>query len=204
MPLPVASYLVEFRPRPAGADGFWNDDPPLREADTGSLTPDALAKAAHARGHAEGLAEARAEAERLLGEAESGVTQRLADMRRDWTAEQGDRLAERLTLCIDDAASELAAAVADILTPFVGAAARDRAVASLMDEIRTLIAGEPRSILISGPEDLLARLADALGADAAAIVFEPGDQIDVRVTADHTVVETRLGAWFDRLIAGGE
>jgi hypothetical protein len=52
---------------------------------------------------------------------------------------------------------------------------------------------------IVGPEDLLKALQAKLGPEATNVRFSAGAGCDVRVTADQTVLETRLGAWVAKI-----
>jgi hypothetical protein len=69
---------------------------------------------------------------------------------------------------------------------------------------KVLKGGRPATLKISGPDDLLLSIRQTLGESSAAIEFEATDDVDVRVVADHTVIETQLEAWLQRISGRGE
>ena len=52
---------------------------------------------------------------------------------------------------------------------------------------------------IFGPEDLLQLIREKLRDRNVAALFSPGDDVDVRVVAGQTILETSLGVWMDQL-----
>ncbi len=59
-----------------------------------------------------------------------------------------------------------------------------------------LIKGEYSKITVLGPADLIGAVRTHLGGRADAIVFLASERTcDISVTADETILETRLGSW---------
>ncbi len=207
MPVPAAARLVEFSraaplaERPLGVIQTFSRPvkPPVeapvdREAER--------VAAAFLRGRNEGLDTARAEYQAKLSEAEAAFEERLAAQRSLWAGDEGAALGERIGLAFEALNFQVGDAVAAILSPFLDGALRARMVEELLRTLeKTLRGGRPASLKITGPEDLLAAVRTALGDSAAAIDFEATGDIDVRVVADSTVIETQLGAWL-RQISG--
>jgi flagellar biosynthesis/type III secretory pathway protein FliH len=208
MPVPAAARLIEFRtvPKPETRTGLQTFTRPVPTA----LPPvpvdreaERLAEA-FARGRNEGLEAARADHQRKLAEAEAQFEERLAAQRALWVVDQGGALGERIASGFEALNAEIGDAVGAILAPFVEQALRTRVVEELLRALeKVLKGGRPASLKISGPEDLLASIRQALGESASAVEFDATDSIDVRVVADRTVIETQLDAWIKRLSGQG-
>lgn len=201
MYIPASARLLEFEPRAGDAHAA------AAAAFPAPASPDPAAEleqAAYARGRAEGLAEARSEYEaRILAERERFEI-RIAEERRAWAVEQGDRLAGCLTAALSQLSENVADAAAGILAPFVEAAAAATCVEELCGTLARVMADAPQSSLrISGPQDVLAAVRDRLGAQASLLEFEICERCDVRVLSDRTTIETQLSAWRDRLNSAG-
>jgi len=59
--------------------------------------------------------------------------------------------------------------------------------------------GEFTSVQVSGPEDLLERVQQALAGRVEQTQFVANDSCDVRAVIDQTVLETRLGEWLAKI-----
>jgi hypothetical protein len=209
MPLPAAARLVEFsttlsseQPR-RGIQTFTRSVPPAVE-----VVVDREAErvaAAFLRGRNEGLDTARSEYQSKLAQAEASFEERLAAQRSLWAGDQGAALSERIDLAFEALGTDVGDAVAAILAPFVEETLRARIVEELLRTLeKTLKGGRPASLKMSGPEDILESIRRTLGDSAAAIEFEATDDIDVRVVADRTVIETQLEAWLRRISGRNE
>lgn len=134
------------------------------------------------------------------------LAERLATARSEWTETEADRLATSM----GDAFAALEARISDVLAriliPFVSGAMRDRA----LDEAKQAIGGllsqplpagsTPPVITVRGPQDLLAALKERLGAPEG-VVFCAAPGAEIEASCADTLIETRLGAWADRLTA---
>jgi hypothetical protein len=208
MPVPAAARLVEFKLVPtveqprAGIQTFPRQKPPAE------LVADREAERiaeAFLRGKYEGLDAARAEYEKKLAEAESAFEERLTAQLSLWAGEQGAGLAERIDTAFEALSTDVGDAVAAILAPFLEEALRMRIVEELLRTLaKVLKGGKPASLKITGPEDLLDSIRRTLGDAAAAIEFETTTDVDVRVVADNTVIETQLEAWLQRISGRSE
>lgn len=161
---------------------------------------------------ADKLAEAQAEGRRLgRAEAERAFEQRLAaeresfaqlvlDERSRWSREESERLAQALAAASETLMSTVSDATSRVLLPFLTARARERAIADLVVTLETLLAdGKHPVVTVAGPRDLVAEIADRLGARAEGVTFQPSERPDVRVVADSTIIETQLATWLGRL-----
>jgi flagellar M-ring protein FliF len=74
-----------------------------------------------------------------------------------------------------------------------------KAVERRMSELQQLVATAAGTRSERGPEDLLAMLREKLAAFSGAIDFSLDDSIDVRIVADQTKIESRIGAWVERI-----
>ena len=162
---------------------------------------------------AEAVATVRAE-ERA--DAEWQLTEALADQARSlraeheasreaWVEDQADRIATTIDARFAELGERLGIAAARALRPFLVERLVDRSVEDLANCVgRLKTDGTAPLIEISGPVDLLDRLAEKLGGHATAISFHPGDQADIVVTAGETLIETRLREWVARLLHSEE
>ncbi|WP_187371584.1 hypothetical protein, partial [Methylobacterium oryzihabitans] len=148
---------------------------------------------------AQDAAEARLAAER------AAFAEHLEAERRLWGEAQADPLAAGLAAALSEIEARLADRVAEALVPVLDGVLRLQAVEELRGLLARLLADPAHpAIRVTGPEDLLAALAARLGPEAGAVAFAPADGVEVRVTADRTVIETQLAAWGRRLAAAVE
>jgi hypothetical protein len=105
-------------------------------------------------------------------------------------------LATLLTEQIHGLTENITRTIGSILEPFVTGEYRQRAVAELAVYLEDLLTNRPgAAVTVAGPEDLLQALQVRLAARQIAVSCVPGDSSDLRVNADHTLLETRLGSW---------
>jgi len=194
--LPVASYLIDF-----GRDGdFAAAATALRGRQAAPDADAARIEAAHASGFESGKAAGRAELERKLEEQKAGHEAQLARARRTWASEEGSKLAEQLSGGLREVETAIADAAARILHPFLAAAVREQAIASLRAELEVLLQKDAGiQIGVSGPEDLLHAVRAQLAGRTEAVTYLPGEGIDVRVSVGRTVIETRLKTWLEKI-----
>lgn len=192
---PGFSALFTHALRPASTAPAGAAEPPA------APVPDIaeLMREAAERGRHEGEAAARAEFERQQAEDEVRFAERLEAERATWCETEAARLAAAMEAAIAEMEAAMSEGLARIVSPFLEAGVRERALAELEGLMVPLLAREDRPVLkISGAADLLDRLRARLG-DPPACVFEPADMVDVRVVAGETVLETQVRAWIDRL-----
>jgi len=193
--LPVAGYLEELTPG-AGRAGGSRGGPDRGRA--GSREEDAAAalEAAYARGIDEGGSAARAEFEAQLKSQLADFEHHLRSERERWTLEQSERLSGLLLSGLRDLETTIAGTVARILKPVLLSEVYRRAVADLAEALGAVRAkGDVVSIVISGPNDLLEALRERLGDGIAGLSFVPAEGAELRIVADQTILETRIGAW---------
>ena len=150
-------------------------------------------------------AEERADAEWQLTEALAEQAKSLCAeheaARKAWVEEQSNQIAASIEERFTALGEQLGVAAARALRPFLVERLVDRSVEDLATCIERLMTdGTATPIEIVGPADLLDRLAEKLGAHAAAVAFRPDDRADIVVTASETLVETRLREWVARLL----
>ena len=169
----------------------------------------ALLREAEERGRLLGRAEAAAETaaalEAALPQAEAAAEERLNLARAEWARAEAAILAEGLAAALRGLEERLTDRAARVLLPLLDERLRAQAVDELRAALVRLTAdGAKPAIRASGPQDLLAALARALGPLADGIAFAPDEAPEVRVTADETVIETQLAAWGRSLLAAVE
>ena len=81
----------------------------------------------------------------------------------------------------------------------LGGTPTPEAVERRMSELQQLVATAAGTRSERGPEDLLAMLREKLAAFSGAIDFSLDNSIDVRIVADQTKIESRIGAWVERI-----
>jgi hypothetical protein len=203
MARPVAHYLVEFGSPPVmealvetshGASGQDQPDEPVVE------DPEISLQVARDMGVSEGHAAARAGYEAQLLQEKLAFDAHLAAERDRWTREESERISQDIKAIFVEVESNIAEYVERILAPFVVDALRRRMTDLLAENVGVLLGGSEHLIIeIHGPEDLLAMLREKLAAFSSAIDYLPDDSIDVRIIADQTKIESRIGAWLERI-----
>ncbi len=202
---PVAHYLVEFGPLPL-AEALENpsqdavcpeppDDPAIED-------PGVSLQAARDEGVSEGRAAARSDYEAELLQERLAFEARLSAERDRWTRQESEKLSEDIKAIFAEVELNIAGCVERVLTPFVVDAMRRKMIDLLAESVGVLLGGKDRPIVeIHGPEDLLAMLREKLAAFSGAIGYSPDNSIDVRIIADQTRIESRIGAWLERIKA---
>ena len=166
---------------------------------------EALIRAAEARGREAGRVEAEAEAAARLAAAMAGFDAHLTAVRRDWCANEADRLASTFALAMAGLGAGLTDRVGRLLAPVLTDALRRQAMDELSATLARLLTDPHHAPLrVSGPADLLEALAVKLAPHDASVTFTPADTVEVVAQADQTVIETQLGAWAGLLAAAVE
>jgi hypothetical protein len=191
--LPAASFLTDFG-GPAGARS-----PALAiVAGAGDRAASAAGEAerAYAEGVARGRAEATAALEAKLVEQNALNEQRLAEARRTWSAQEGEKLALALQTGLERMEAAIARAAARVLEPFLVEQVRHRAVSELSAQLRALVARDASlALCVSGPADLLEALRATLADGVAGLTYQPNEACELRIEAGPSVLETRLAPW---------
>jgi hypothetical protein len=158
---------------------------------------------AYGRGLAEGKAAAQAEFDEKLARLSKAAEEMLAAERERWVAEEGGHLAGLIATHLAELEARIGDQVAQVLKPMFSAEVQKRAVAELASTLESLVSnGEFSKLTVSGPEDLLKMLSARLNVKIGNVAFTPAPGCDLHLTADQTVLETRIGAWA-RAIEGG-
>jgi hypothetical protein len=201
MPRPVADYLIEISS--AAAEPAVLITPPAN--DLAPIWPEesepdwqAAIDAARDEGREAGCEAAAADYEEKLKLAREAFEADLRAARDAWAAEEGVRLREQLDHSLAGMEERLTENVARVLRPFIVASLRERMIAKLIENVRTIVGSADRiTIKISGPPDLLALLRAKLEGSPAACEYVEQEGVDVSVVADETSIDTQLKAWID-------
>lgn len=202
---PVAHYLTHFdvgevivHPLAEAVEqhglipSLWAEDP--EEEDNSEALLEEAREAGRAEGAEAAQMQAAAEMERLRQEFEEV----LAAERQKWLSEEADVIKDRLATALQLIEDNLAECVARVLRPFIVESLRRQMIGELVEHIGSMIAShETTAIKISGPGDLLAIMQEKLAGVSAALTYEESSDVDVRVMAGQTTIETRLKAWID-------
>lgn len=155
---------------------------------------------AYERGVAAGKAAVLAEIETRLETERVYYAQQLELERFTWANREAEKLAEQFASGLRTIETEIADVTARILKPFLAETALQKGVAELLEALDLLInKNQGVTIEIFGPEDLLQLIREKLRDRNVAALFSPGDDVDVRVVAGQTILETGLGAWMEQL-----
>lgn len=154
-------------------------------------------------------AEERADAEWQLTEALTEQANMLRAeheaARKVWVEEESDRIASAIEDQFGAIGQRLGTAAARALRPFLVERLVDRSIDDLASSITRLLTDSSAPIsAITGPADLLERLAERLGDQGTGIAFRPNAKADIVVTAGETLIETRLQEWVARLLPNEE
>jgi hypothetical protein len=193
---PAAPYLTEF--------GSGGGRPVLAKVRHDPVSEEAYWAArlaeAHASGVESGKAAAMAALEPKLEEQRAQLARQLASERKAWATQQGEKLGMQLEAGLRALEAEIADAAARVLAPLLEAQLCERAVADLLAELEVLLRKDPGlSLSITGPEDLLQVLRSRLADKACTVTYVASEACDVRISADQTLLETRLAAWKARI-----
>ena len=191
MPIPATSRLVEFPVMGKGerlqrSAGFFRG---RRFANESALPrPPSSADARRA------LRPVARKSARSSTEAQAAFEQRLAEERAAWAAQEGARLAERMQTAFAALESGIGEAVAGYSQSFRRGMrfGRNPSTHWLRRSHRFLPPGRTRLFRYAGRQDLLDSLRETLGTAASALTFEVSDDLDVRLVADRTLIETQL------------
>jgi hypothetical protein len=189
---PAAPYLTEF------GSGSGKSALAIVGGRDRSEATDAAARMAEANESAKAAAMAMLEAK--LAEERALSAQRLAAEREAWVTEQGARLAGQLAAGLQALEAQIADTAAKVLAPFLEARLCRQAIAELRTDLQVLLAKDANICLsVTGPEDLLQILRKELSGSPCSVTYVADETCDVRITADQTLLETRLGAWKARI-----
>ena len=188
--LPVAFYLTELSgeaPR-RGGRAIGNDASELQIAE------------ARQRGLLEGRAAAQEEHEAAAAAQAAGFAEKLESERQKWVAEQGAHLGSLIAFAIEDLERRISDLVAEVLKPVLTDQVRVKAVEELSQSLNGLLSkGEYARITVSGPSDLLALMEERVSGGPPGVSFVPADATDIIVSADETILATRISAWADAI-----
>jgi hypothetical protein len=149
--------------------------------------------AAFARGIEHGQAAARASLEAKLESHQKQFDLQLA-AEREAREMEAAKLAAALGAGLSSLEQSIADSVGRLLRPFLAARVHAQALAELRAALTALLRKEPGIALsIAGPEHLLAPLRAKM--PEGAISYVANSDCEVRVTANDTLLQTRLGAW---------
>lgn len=152
---------------------------------------------AYRRGHAAGVAEGDAR----LAEERVRSAIRLGEERAKWSDQQALTIVNGFETACREIETNIASSVARILLPFLADAVRDKAIASLVEQVAALTGNSPVPVFkVTGPSELLDLVRTQLEASRrTGFAYEAADTFEVRVVADQTVIETQISAWSERL-----
>ena len=145
----------------------------------------------------------RSEYDALLEEERSAFAAHLLEERRQWAAEEGNRLGEQFNLALDRGIEGVRTSIETILEPFVAREILESLLADFIATLRTVLADrDSPPIRLSGPRDLLDILRARLARENVTVSFAEIDRIDVEAKIGSTVIETCMGEWIHKLRNG--
>lgn len=156
-----------------------------------------LLEDSYRRGHTAGLAEGEAR----LAEERVRSAIRLGEERAKWSDQQAVAIVNGFDAACREIESNIASSVARILLPFLADAVRDKAIGSLIEQISALTSNSPVPVFrVTGPSELIDLVRTQLNlAGRTGVEYQSGEDVEVRVLADQTTIETQISTWMDRL-----
>lgn len=194
----LADVLVDFgaRPRAASVRQPEHQPPVSAPPQEAPVDVDALIAEAVARAEADVAARFTAEMELRLHEAGEAHQSELDRLRSETGVELGKLLVAGLADLERRTIDVTSAVVARILEQVTTDAVVARAVASLASTIRSVIDdSETIRIRVKGPQSLFLPLAAAMGEQSRHLDFVETDSVDLIVSLDETLFETRIAEW---------
>lgn len=148
-------------------------------------------------------AEARAAADRQIERLRAEHAAALETAHRQWSEELAASLSEQFAQAVDQIGERMADSVGRVLLPFLGRELRDAASRALISQIVPLFSGADGALIqVSAPRDMTEALRRVFPA-GQAVEFVESETGEVRIVAGETVIETRIGAWADKLEGRG-
>lgn len=198
--LPVAYYLKELSGevsrRGGRALGAFGHD--------GASDIEAQLEEAHARGVLEGRAAAQAEFSAAAEAQAAASEQKLASERQTWASDEGQRLGGLISAGLDDLEQRISNVVGEVLKSFLSEQAKDKAVTELAQSLREMVSkGDYAKIVVSGPADLIEAMEKQIDTGRGGVSFVASSGSDLTVSADETILATRIGAWIDVIKGAG-
>jgi hypothetical protein len=115
--------------------------------------------------------------------------------RKIWAETEGARLAQQTMDAIEAMKVEIEETIARVLKPLVEKRLVEEALAKLAIEIGRLLSDDDAIRLrICGPADLVSQLTSRIAPNVSITVAD-GDQPELTVLANKTIIETRLTEW---------
>ena len=201
-PISAAKFIAEFgtEGKPQEAPYVWPTQKQAFNVAAASARTAPRIDDAYERGLAAGKAAIMADIETRLEAERVYYAQQLELERFTWANREAEKLAEMFAAGIREIETNVVNVTARILKPFLGERAHRQAIAELLEALELLIGKDQGMTLeIFGPDDLLQLIREKLRDRNVAALFSPRDGVDVRVVAGHTILETSLGAWMDKL-----
>ena len=154
---------------------------------------------AYRQGKEAGRREALAE----LAEEHEQAVKRLSQEASDRLRRAATDLGTRLNVGLAEVRSSISDSVAEALQPMIGRWVRAEAMQLLSEKLGVILGGRTGlKIIVNGPDDLLAALRPTLEGTGHELQFERADRVDLHISLDQLVVETRIAAWISAIEAG--
>lgn len=196
--VPLSQWLTDFgeiqTDEPPRADWWSKGGERKEKADAAQAA--ALAEAEYQRGLTEGHAAAQQEFEAEIASLRAQAEEERQVARTRWLAEEAARLAEGVRSGMSEIEAKMARSVTMVIAPFLAERVREKALEELAAAL-SLLAAERASVAlhVKGAEDLIAALQPALsGLNVVEMEIVEG-AADVRIVADETTIESRIGEW---------
>ena len=200
----LADLLPDFgaRPRaaPARAAAPQPSPPPPPPPEPPPIDIDAIVAEAVARAEAEVAEKFSAEMEQRLQESDAAHQAEIDRIR----SETGVEFGARLTAALADLEKQTIDVTTSVVARILGQMATDtvaqRAIEALSLTVRDVIGdAETIRIRVKGPQSLFLPFAAAMGEQSRHLQFVEADTVDLTVSMDETLFETRLAEWSQTL-----
>ena len=163
---------------------------------------DAIAAAARAEGRREGEAAVREAVEAAVAAERETAAAALAAARQQWVEAESTVLADAIAEQARGLEERLAQSLARVLRPFLSEALRQEAIRDLHATLASIVADDQAATLaVTGPSDLGEALVRRLDLPSERVTVTAEGGPDLRIRLNGTRVETRLGAWGERVAA---
>jgi hypothetical protein len=206
-PIPIAQYLSQFGKADPKQNELAARDSVLLRPRVLSMPADIEARVEEAleRGRREGLAAGRAECAGALAEQQAGWAEPENERRIAWQANEYAQFAEKIDSALTAIEDRLAQSVARILKPFLIEERIKHITDSLSESLSKILSRDMPSMLkITGPEALLNVLREKLASQSVSVEYVAGDNLDVTIEANQTIIKSQLQAWIDHIETIGE
>jgi hypothetical protein len=159
---------------------------------------------AHALGMVKGSENARAEVAQEMSDLRASHRSELEAARKMWVEEASEQSIRLIAKALADLEAGISQSLQQVLAPFIG----KLIPLAAMDELENILESALKddftgSLVLSGPEDLVAELKARLEQRDINVVAEPLPGMELKARGGNFSITTRIKGWIDGIHGAG-